>query len=70
MTDDEETPYLRVRDAAKYLAISPRSLADPSFRKKHSIPTLRIGRVVVFNAIDLAQWLNSKTASSRAASHG
>lgn len=51
--------YLRVRDAARYLAISPRSLADPSFRKRHNIPTLRLGRAVLFDKDQLTSWLKN-----------
>jgi len=58
-TDPNLPSYLRVRNAARYLAISPRSLADPAFRKRHNIPSLRLGRAVLFDMGQLTSWLKN-----------
>ena len=48
---------LRLKQAAEYLAVSPRSLADRGWRFKHGIPALKIGRAVVFDRLALDRWL-------------
>jgi len=50
-------PRLRLRQAAAHLGISPRSLADRGWRLKHGIPTLKVGRAVVFDRAALDAWL-------------
>lgn len=50
-------PRLRVREAAQYLGVSARSLASRAWRIRHRIPTLRIGRVVVFDPVSLDRWI-------------
>lgn len=50
-------PRLRLRDAASYLGISPRSLTDRGWRHKHDIPCFRVGRALVFDAVALDRWL-------------
>lgn len=49
--------HVRVSDAAKFLGLAKRTLGDPSFRKRHQIPTLRIGRAVLFEIDALSRWL-------------
>ena len=48
---------LRLKEAAAYLAVSPRSLADRGWRLKHGIPCFRVGKAVVFDATALDRWL-------------
>jgi hypothetical protein len=57
---------VRVGAAAEFLAIKRRSLANPAFRKKHNIPTLRIGRAVLFDLEELDRWLIEQRNSSKA----
>jgi len=47
----------RVRDAARFLGVSHRSLADRGWRLRLGIPTLRVGRAVVFDRNALETWL-------------
>lgn len=49
--------YLRVRPAASYLGIAPRTLATPSWRKKHGIPVVRIGKLVLFDRLELDAYM-------------
>lgn len=56
-TQPAHPPRLRVRGAAAFLGVSPRSLASRGWRIKHGIPTLRVGRAVVFDAAALDHWL-------------
>ena len=49
---------LRLKDAARYLAISPRSLADRGWRRRQGIPASKVGRAVVFDTRDLDAYLN------------
>ena len=48
---------LRIPQAAARLGVSPRSLATRGWRMKHGIPTLHVGRTVVFDAASLDRWL-------------
>jgi len=57
---------VRISAAAEFLAIKRRSLADPAFRKKHNIPTLRLGRAVLFDLDELDRWLIAQRNSSKA----
>ncbi len=57
----KETPTFRSRfripQAAAYLGISPKSLADRGWRLRNGIPCSRIGRAVVFDPNQLDAWL-------------
>jgi hypothetical protein len=57
MNEGRDRPRLRLREAAEYLAVSPRSLADRGWRLKHGIPCFRVGKAVVFDAAALDGWL-------------
>ncbi len=50
-------PRPRVDGAATYLGVSTRSLASRAWRIKHGIPTLRVGRSVIFDPAALDAWL-------------
>lgn len=48
---------LRLAAAAAYLGVSPRSLADRGWRRKHGIPCFKIGAAVIFDVAALDRWL-------------
>jgi excisionase family DNA binding protein len=48
---------LRTRDAARYLGISHTTLETRRWRERHGIPTLKVGRAVVFDVGALDAWL-------------
>ncbi len=48
--------YLRIPGAADFLDISPLSLANASWRRKLGIPTIKIGRAVLFDTAELRRW--------------
>ncbi len=50
-------PRLRLKAAAEYVGLSPKSLGDRGWRRRHGIPCLKIGRAVVFDRADLDRWL-------------
>lgn len=54
------SPRLRLLDAAHYLGVSPRSLADRGWRRKHGIPCFKVGRAVVFDVAALDRWLTRR----------
>ncbi len=56
-TDIAPAPRLRLHAAARYLGVSPKSLADRGWRRKHAIPSLKLGRAVVYDRADLDRWL-------------
>ena len=56
----ESTGRVRVRRAAEILGLSPFSVADPRFRRKHAIPASRIGRAVVFDVGELEAYLQRR----------
>jgi hypothetical protein len=47
----------RVRDAARFLGVSHRSLADRGWRLKHGIPCFKVGAALVFDRGALDRWL-------------
>jgi len=49
--------YLRTSQAAKYIGICSTSLRDPAWREKNRIPTIRLGQLLVFDVLELDQWL-------------
>ena len=57
LIDIEFPPRLRLHDAAAYIGVSRRSLADRGWRRRHSIPSIKIGRAVVFDRAELDRWL-------------
>jgi len=48
---------LRLPQAAEYLGVSPRSLADRGWRLKHGIPAFKVGSILVFDRAALDRWL-------------
>ena len=48
---------LRVHEAARLLGVSPVSLGDCRFRRKHGIPAVRIGRALIFDPRQLQAYL-------------
>jgi predicted DNA-binding transcriptional regulator AlpA len=48
---------LRTRAAARYTGLSARTLASRGWRLKHGLPTIRIGRALVFDSAALDRWL-------------
>jgi flavin-dependent dehydrogenase len=48
---------LRLKEAAAYLAVSPRSLADRGWRLRLGIPCFKIGSALVFDRAALDRWL-------------
>jgi len=48
---------IKVREAAKVLGVSPYSLADRRWRRKHAIPASRIGKALVFDVRQLEAYL-------------
>ncbi len=49
---------VRVRDAARFLGVSHRSLNSRAWRLKHGVPALRLGRALVFDLAQLEAWLH------------
>jgi len=48
---------LRLPEAAEYLGVTRRTLASTGWRIKHRIPTIAIGRALVFDTAALDGWL-------------
>jgi len=61
-THSELQLLLRSADAARALAISPRTLWELS--KRGEIPTVRFGRVVRYDIEDLRKWILVKKEAS------
>jgi excisionase family DNA binding protein len=47
--------------AADYLGVAPRSLEVWRCIKRHSIPYIKVGRLVKYRQTDLDAWLESRT---------
>lgn len=58
---------LSLSEAAAYLGCSPLSLGRRDWRQRHAIPTIRVGRLVVFDRVDLADWLRERRTGGGAA---
>lgn len=59
MDTQEQTPKLmNTAEAAKFLSLKPSMIRSMVFKKE--IPTLKIGRLVMFDRADLLKWLDSK----------
>ena len=58
---------IRLRRAAEILAVSPFSLADRRWRKRHAIPAVKIGRAVIFDVRQLEEYLATRQEGARAA---
>lgn len=48
---------IRLPEAAGLLGVSRRSLSDRGWRRKHGIPSFKVGRAVVFDRAALDAWL-------------
>jgi hypothetical protein len=55
----------RLSDAARYLRISEHSLASARWRRLREIPTLRIGRALLFDRAELDCWLEANRERPR-----
>ena len=49
---------LRPHEAAKLLSISERTLF--SWTKKEGLPSIKVGRIILYSIPDLASWLESR----------
>lgn len=52
--------------AADYLGVAPRSLEVWRCVKRHSIPYIKVGRLVKYRQSDLDAWLESRTVGTAA----
>jgi excisionase family DNA binding protein len=52
--------------AAEYLGVAPRSLEVWRCVKRHSIPYIRVGRLIKYRQSDLDAWLESRTVGAAA----
>ena len=64
---DRPTRRARVRVAAEYLGVKPRSLADRGFRARHKIPAFKVGRALVFDMAELDAWIKRRREQSHVA---
>jgi excisionase family DNA binding protein len=55
-----DSPYLEADPAARYLRVSRWSLRNRSFRERHQIPTLTVGRRILFSRAQLDAWLTER----------
>ena len=53
-----EKLWLRPHEAAKLLSISERTLA--TWTKSEGLPSIKVGRIVLYSIPDLASWLESR----------
>ena len=53
-----ENLSVRPFDAAKLLSISERTLA--TWTKSEGLPSIKVGRIVLYSIPDLARWLESR----------
>jgi hypothetical protein len=58
---------VRVREAARILGVSPFTLADPRWRRRHEVPASRIGRAVVFDVRELELYVRQRREPDKAA---
>lgn len=50
-------PRLRLAEAAWYTGLSPKSLGDRGWRRRHGVPAIKVGRAVLFDRAALDTWL-------------
>jgi excisionase family DNA binding protein len=51
------------REAAAYLGVRPQTLKKwrcKTYKKRHRIPFLRVGRLIKYRQSDLLSWVNSR----------
>ena len=53
-----ENLSVRPHEAAKLLSISERTLA--TWTKSEGLPSIKVGRIVLYSIPDLARWLESR----------
>lgn len=58
---------LDTEQAAAYIGVTPRTLEVWRCVKRHSIPYVKVGRLVKYRLADLNAWLESRTVSDNAA---
>ena len=52
-------PRVGPREACEILGCSYRSIINPNWRRRHQIPTYRVGKSLVFCPLLLQQWLDA-----------
>ncbi len=48
---------LRTKAGARHIGVSARTLASRAWRQRHGIPTYRVGRLLLFDRMELDAWL-------------
>ena len=62
----EQSVLLTRSEAAKYMGITPGTLAVWACEKRYPLPYIKVGRAVRYRQTDLDQWLTSRTVISMA----
>lgn len=56
-----DDPLLTRKEAAEVLRVSPQTLAQWSCNKKHTIPTVKYGKKVLYRLSDLKKFIKEHT---------
>ena len=59
-TDLLSIPKVGARVACEIIGCSYQSITNPPWRKRHKIPTYRIGKSLIFCPVELQAWLNNR----------
>ncbi|MDZ7655709.1 MAG: helix-turn-helix domain-containing protein [Sulfurimicrobium sp.] len=59
-----QSTLLDTEAAAEYIGVAPRSLEVWRCVKRHSIPYIKVGRLVKYRQSDLDAWLESRTVGA------
>jgi Helix-turn-helix domain len=63
-TPPSSTPiFLNLIEGAFFLRCSPESLGNSGWRRRHKIPTLKLGNRLRFQQSALQAWLEARSAS-------
>ncbi len=60
LSNHHQPELFNVEQAAKFIGVTSHTLDVWRCTKRHSIPYLKIGRLVKYRKSDLEEWLNSR----------
>jgi len=62
----EDSPLLNTEEAARFLRLSPATIANDRVVRRMKIPYRRLGRRVVYHRDDLCRWLDGQRVTEAA----
>ena len=65
--DSEISHPVHLHSAAQIIGVKPHTLRNRSWRTRHRVPAIRVGRLLLFDPRQLVAWLDERREQPRGA---